>query len=112
MRKFFKSIGVFLSMIFKKSSEGMANSTGLAVAPNLKQETENVVVKKQEDNYFQQTMGKSYRQHQYEQTVKKQGIIENPYLDWEKAKPDYHKHPLTDNQITEEEWKSTLKDKK
>lgn len=77
-------VGVVISMILKKSSEGMATATNIAPAPTIKPETENIVVKKQEDNYHKETVGKSYRQLMYEKTVKEQGIVENPYLEWEK----------------------------
>ena len=89
MRKILRSILVGISLLFKKASEGMATSTGLAVAPQLKNETENVVVQKKQDNYYEETMGKSLRQFQYEQRMKELGIIENqyPHLDWEKFAP-------------------------
>lgn len=85
MRKFFKRIGVLLSMIFKKSSEGAANATGLAVTPHAKPEIQNVVVKQEEDNYHKQTVGKSYRQLMYEKTIKDNNILEekDQYLKWD-----------------------------
>lgn len=67
-------ISTALSLMFKKPAQ---------VIPPTK-ETEKVVVQRQQDNYYTETMEKTYRQHQYEQS----GRADNnqyPYLNWEQT---------------------------
>ena len=82
---FFKRMCLGIALLFKKSSQGVAASTGLAITPNnLSPDVEQVFVKKEEDNYHKETLNKSFRQMQYDAIVKRDGIIENPYLEWER----------------------------
>lgn len=114
-----KRFFVGIALLFKKSSEGAANATGLAPVPQLKQEVEHVVVKEQEDNYHKMTMNKSYSQLQYEKLIKDSGKeLETPYatfgklksintknIDWgKKMHPQDMKEYLAELKMTEEEF--------
>lgn len=95
MRRFIKELWVAISLIFKKSSQ---------IIPPSK-DTENLVVQKQQDNYYAETKEKSFRQLQYE----KLGIKDKPYIEWEMGTLDL-KNVDWGKQILPEEIKRKLEE--
>jgi hypothetical protein len=75
-----------VAMLFKKPDQVMPPTA----------ETEKLVVQQQQDNYFAETMNKSYRQYMYEKYAKENNIKETPYIDWHKLpemNPNWDSHP-------------------